>query len=98
MDKHHLKSVQKVLLWKLKYYAYCIHFGESFMNSGILWGLTLAVLSGTLDGSMALPMQFASRWRWENIWLVYSLFGMILLPWLVAFLTLSNALKIYEQA
>ena len=67
------------------------------MDSGILLGLTLAVFSGTLDGSMAVPMQFASRWRWENIWLVYSVFGMIVLPWLVALLTLSNVLKIYEQ-
>jgi L-rhamnose-H+ transport protein len=67
------------------------------MESGILLGLALAVFSGTLDGSMAFPMQFATRWRWENIWLVYSIFGMVLLPWLVAFVTLSNALKIYER-
>ena len=68
------------------------------MDPGAAMGLTLAVLSGTLDGSMALPMQFASRWRWENIWLVYSLFGMLLIPWLIAALTLSNALQIYQHA
>ena len=63
------------------------------MEPGILVGLTLALFSGTLDGSMAFPMQFASRWRWENIWLVYSIFGMLLIPWIVASLTLANFLE-----
>ena len=68
------------------------------MELGPAAGLGLAILSGTLDGSMALPMQFASRWRWENIWLVYSIFGMVLIPWGVASITCSNALLIYEQS
>jgi len=29
-------------------------------------GIALTILSGTLEGSMAFPMQFASRWRWEK--------------------------------
>ena len=41
------------------------------METAILVGLALAVCSGTLDGSMAYPMQFARRWRWENIWIVF---------------------------
>jgi L-rhamnose-H+ transport protein len=61
-------------------------------------GLGLSVLSGTLDGSMAVPMQFATRWRWENIWLVYSIFGMVLVPWGVSSITLSNTLRVYQQA
>jgi L-rhamnose-H+ transport protein len=68
------------------------------MEPEILIGLTLALFSGTLDGSMAFPMQYASRWRWENIWLVYSIFGMLLIPWFVASLTLANSLEIYQQS
>ena len=68
------------------------------MEMAILVGLALAVCSGTLDGSMAYPMQFARRWRWENIWIVFSIFGMILLPSFVVFLTLGNVFTVYERA
>jgi L-rhamnose-H+ transport protein len=61
-------------------------------------GIALTILSGTLEGSMAFPMQFASGWRWENIWLVYSIFGMLLIPWAVASFTLADSLLIYGQS
>jgi len=61
-------------------------------------GFNLAILSGMLDGSMASPMQLAKSWRWENIWLVYSLFGMLLVPWSFAFFALEDPLHIYELA
>jgi len=63
------------------------------MELGPAARLGLAILSGTLDGSMALPMQFVSRWRWENIWLVYSIFGMVLISWGVVLATLSAILQ-----
>lgn len=68
------------------------------MESGILIGLLLSASSGTLDGSMAAPMHFATRWRWENIWLVYAIFGMLLLPWMVAWVTLADLFEVYERA
>jgi len=34
------------------------------------------VLGGFLNGCYSLPMKRMHSWRWENIWLVYSIFGL----------------------
>ena len=53
-------------------------------------GLLLAALGGGLDASQALIMGLAKRWRWESIWLVWAVFGCLVLPWAAAFLFLRN--------
>ncbi|MEX2169206.1 MAG: L-rhamnose/proton symporter RhaT [Pirellulales bacterium] len=54
------------------------------------WGLLLAAIGGGLDASLALVMGFAKRWRWESIWLVWAVFGCLILPWATAFLLLRD--------
>ena len=53
-------------------------------------GLLLAALGGGLDASQALVMGLAKRWRWETIWLVWAVFGCLILPWAAAFLMLRD--------
>jgi L-rhamnose-H+ transport protein len=43
-------------------------------------GVLLAVLSGTCNGLFTAPMKLASRWKWENIWLVFILVSCWLMP------------------
>ena len=43
------------------------------------WGLLLVFVGGVLNGSFAAPMKRLSAWQWENIWLVYSLVGLLVL-------------------
>jgi L-rhamnose-H+ transport protein len=31
-----------------------------------------------------------SGWKWENTWLVYSISGLLVIPWIAAFATVSN--------
>jgi L-rhamnose-H+ transport protein len=53
----------------------------------IVWGgLALTLLAGLSSGNCMLPMKFARRWQWENIWLVFSLFSLFILPWAMALL------------
>src|SRR5215213_10107139 len=56
----------------------------------VIVGLLLAALGGGLDASQALVMGLAKRWRWESIWLVWAVFGCLILPWAAAFLLLRN--------
>lgn len=46
-------------------------------------GMAIIFLSGSLNGSFALPMKYA-RWRWENTWLVFALVALLILPWTLA--------------
>jgi L-rhamnose-H+ transport protein len=56
----------------------------------VIVGLLLAAFGGGLDASQALVMGLAKRWRWESIWLVWAVFGCLILPWASAFLLLRN--------
>ena len=42
------------------------------------------MLAGLMNGSFALPMKRMPRWRWENIWLLWSVLALLLMPLLLA--------------
>jgi len=61
-----------------------------------LWfGLAAVIVAGMLQGVFAVPMKYPSRWSYENIWLVFSLSGMIVLPWLLMIVTVPQAGQVY---
>lgn len=43
------------------------------------------VFSGVLNGSYAAPTKLAKKWEWENTWLIFSISGLIIIPWLSVF-------------
>src|ERR1700676_3499558 len=61
-----------------------------------LWlGLLLTLIAGLFSGNCMLPMKFARRWRWENIWLVFSVVSLLILPWALALTLAGNLAEIY---
>jgi L-rhamnose-H+ transport protein len=56
------------------------------MTAGIFWVL-LAALG---NGSFGLLLKYNRHWNWEHLWLIYSLFAMVLFPWTVAFVTVPG--------
>ena len=67
---------------------------ESFLFGGIL----LAVLGGVFNGVFALPLKHMKGWKWEHIWLVYSVVGMVLVPWAVAGLSTPHLGVVIKSA
>jgi L-rhamnose-H+ transport protein len=47
-------------------------------------GGLLLILAGVMNGSFALPMKRMPAWQWENIWLVWTVLALLLLPFLLA--------------
>ncbi|MBZ5560855.1 MAG: hypothetical protein LAP13_00385 [Acidobacteriia bacterium] len=47
-------------------------------------GMAVALAGGTLNGSFAVPMKYCRKWRWENIWLVFTFTSLLALPVLMA--------------
>ncbi|MFQ5684678.1 MAG: L-rhamnose/proton symporter RhaT, partial [Candidatus Binatia bacterium] len=45
-----------------------------------------------------LPMKFTRRWKWENIWLVYAVVGLLILPWAIAAWTIPQLMEVYQQS
>ena len=57
---------------------------------------TLAVLLGGLtEGSFLFPMKLVKRWAWENVWLVFSVAGLLIMPWIAAVWTIPHIGEVY---
>ncbi len=54
----------------------------------------LAILSGILNGSYAVPIKLTPKWGWENIWLCFAISGLLLAPWIFAFLLIPDVGKV----
>lgn len=65
------------------------------VNTGL--GIGLVALGGFLNGSFALPMKRMPRWAWENTWLLYSIAGMVVLPCLLAGVTIPQWTEVFRN-
>lgn len=61
-------------------------------------GLILLVLAGVMNASFTLPMKFTQKWAWENTWTVWSVYALLILPPLTAYLTIPNLNAVYSNA
>lgn len=59
-------------------------------------GLGAVALAGMLQGLFAVPMKYAPRWNYENVWLAFSLAGMIILPWMLTTTTVPHTVEAYS--
>jgi L-rhamnose-H+ transport protein len=55
------------------------------MNSHFWLGMAVILFSGAMNAAFSLPMKSARSWKWENLWLVFSVVGIFVLPWTLAF-------------
>lgn len=61
-------------------------------------GLAWILLAGITQGSFILPMKFVRRWKWEHLWLVYSVVAFFVLPLVTAFATVPQLWRVYGEA
>jgi L-rhamnose-H+ transport protein len=58
----------------------------------------LIVGGGVCGGLLTTPMAWMPSWEWENIWLLYSIAGMVVWPWALVLSTVPSVWEIYETA
>lgn len=63
----------------------------------IFIGIAAAVISGVLNGSFAVPMKRTVKWEWENIWLMWAVWALIIFPVVIALWTVPQLLDIYRD-
>src|SRR5881394_4676016 len=56
----------------------------------------LALGAGVLNGSFATPTRFMTRWKWENVWALWAVLAMFVLPWIVALATVPHLFATYQ--
>jgi len=66
------------------------------MNESLALGVGLTMVAGIMSGNCMLPMKFVRSWKWENIWLVFSVVSLIVIPWALAFGLVDNLFETYH--
>jgi len=65
------------------------------MISTTLLAILLIFLAGLASGSFAMPTKYIAKWRFENIWLPFSVWGFLIIPWLTSLLLTPKLFSIY---
>lgn len=60
-------------------------------------GVALAVAAGFMSGNCMLPSKFLRSWRWENMWAVFSLLSLVILPCGLAVIFVSHLGMVYSS-
>lgn len=64
----------------------------------ILLGLFVVIIAGIFQGSFAVPMSYARTWKWENLWMLYVILGMIVFNLFFAYITVPDLVGIYTSS
>ena len=56
----------------------------------LTYGIAGVLIGGILNGSFVAPMKKLPDWSWENSWLIYSISGLLVIPWIAAIATVPQ--------
>jgi L-rhamnose-H+ transport protein len=60
-------------------------------------GLAVVAAAGVMGGSFTVPLKSVRGWAWEKSWLLYSIVGMVIVPWLLVGLVVPNPVAVYAS-
>ncbi len=61
-------------------------------------GVAIFALGGLAGAVFYLPFKKVRNWAWESYWMIYAVVGLIVVPWLLAFVTSPNVLAVLGQS
>ena len=60
-------------------------------------GIILLVIAGVMNGSFTLPMKFTRQWAWENTWLVWTIWALVIFPPVMTLATVPELHAVYAS-
>jgi L-rhamnose-H+ transport protein len=61
-------------------------------------GIATLIVAGIANGSFTMPMKYTRKWAWENTWLAWTVFALVLLPFVATLLTIPSLSMVYRSA
>jgi L-rhamnose-H+ transport protein len=61
-------------------------------------GIATLIIAGVTNASFTMPMKYARKWAWENTWLAWTIFALVVLPLAAALVTIPNLSMVYRSA
>ncbi len=62
-----------------------------------LIGVLMYVIGGAAGASFYLPFKAVRKWAWESYWMIYTLAGLLIVPWVLAFSFSPNVLPVLAE-
>ena len=59
-------------------------------------GFLFIALGAFMSGSFSIPFDKVRNWKWENYWLIYSLFAYVVVPLTACWILVPNVLRVYQ--
>jgi L-rhamnose-H+ transport protein len=66
------------------------------MGHPLLQGVPLVMIAGFMSGCCMLPVKFVRSWKWENVWLVFSILSLVVIPWSLALAFVGRLFETYR--
>ena len=66
------------------------------MNNTVWLDAVIVLAAGVMQGLFAVPMKYARRWQYENIWLIFAFSGLVVFPWVLTCITVPHIAAIYR--
>ena len=71
-------------------------FAETATNP--MLGTLIFVLGGLAGAVFYLPFKKVKDWAWESYWMIYAVFGLVIVPWVLALCTSPNVISVLKAA
>src|SRR6266853_3087030 len=66
------------------------------MGHSVLPGVSLVLIAGLMAGCCMLPLKFVRSWKWENVWLAFSILSLVVIPWSLALTFVGRLFNTYR--
>ena len=66
--------------------------------SSVVSGFLLLLIAGIANSNFATPMKYTRRWAWENTWLAWTVFALLVIPPVTTICTVPLLGSVYAQA
>jgi L-rhamnose-H+ transport protein len=67
------------------------------MRTDLVAGFLLILIAAAMNGAYAIPMKFMPRWKWENIWLLWTVLSLWILPLALAAAAVPHPIQAYSS-
>ncbi|RPI05524.1 MAG: rhamnose/proton symporter RhaT, partial [Ignavibacteriae bacterium] len=61
-------------------------------------GVLIFAMGGLAGAVFYLPFKKVKNWAWESYWLVYALFGLLIVPWTMTLAVSPNVFSVLKAA
>jgi L-rhamnose-H+ transport protein len=66
------------------------------MGQPVVAGVSLVMAAGLMSGTCMLPSKFVRAWKWENVWFVFSVVSLVIIPWMLALAFVDRLFETYR--